>query len=148
MPRKHKPSADPFNHLFQSIMSRAQDKIDSMADSLLDAVESLIDDAIHQTQRKLSGKGVGAGIGNQPHQARPKRRERPMPEPTHYDTLGVSPSATQFVIEAAYKSWAKRAHPDVNKSAGAAEIMRKMNEAWEVLGDPVKRKEYDKGLRR
>lgn len=64
-------------------------------------------------------------------------------EPDYYKILQVSPDAEQEVIEAAYRHLARKYHPDVNKSPHATERMRLINEAFETLGDPHKRTEYD-----
>ncbi|MGN1327231.1 MAG: DnaJ domain-containing protein [Clostridia bacterium] len=66
-----------------------------------------------------------------------------------YDILEVSKKASKEVIEKAYKTLAKKYHPDVqtpeNKS-NAEEMMKKINEAYSVLSDEQKRNEYDKKL--
>jgi hypothetical protein len=65
----------------------------------------------------------------------------------------VTPSATAGQISAAYKRKARLVHPDRHQGADAAVIaqaeraMRAINEAWEVLGDPVRRRIYDESLR-
>jgi len=64
-------------------------------------------------------------------------------EPDYYEILQVSPSAEQEVIEAAYRRLARKYHPDVNPDPAAAQRMRLLNEAFEVLADPQKRAEYD-----
>ena len=61
----------------------------------------------------------------------------------YYERLGVSPEATQKDIKDAYRRKAFEFHPDRNKQAGAAEMMQAVNEAYAVLADPVKRKQYD-----
>lgn len=66
----------------------------------------------------------------------------------YYDVLGVSPTADDFVIKAAYKALAQRYHPDKfhgnAKDAADAEVkMRQLNEAYQVLSDPAKRRDYD-----
>lgn len=66
----------------------------------------------------------------------------------YYDILGVSPTADDFVIKAAYKALAQRYHPDKfhgnAKDAADAQVkMRQLNEAYQVLSDPAKRREYD-----
>lgn len=66
----------------------------------------------------------------------------------YYDVLGVSPSADDFVIKAAYKALAQRYHPDkfhgnVKDAADAEVKMRQLNEAYQVLSDPAKRRDYD-----
>ena len=66
---------------------------------------------------------------------------------THYEVLGVASDATQDEIKAAYRDLAKKLHPDVNPDPAAAEKLKAVNEAYEVLGDPDKRREYDKGGR-
>lgn len=66
-----------------------------------------------------------------------------MPVHTHYDNLKVTRKAPLEVIRAAYRAMAQKYHPDMNPSAGATEVMRILNEAWEVLRDPAKRAAHD-----
>lgn len=62
----------------------------------------------------------------------------------YYETLGVSKTATQEEIKKAFKKLARKHHPDVAKDkANAEEKFKEINEAYEVLGDPEKRKKYD-----
>jgi curved DNA-binding protein CbpA len=65
-----------------------------------------------------------------------------------YEILGVSPQAEDIVIRAAYRALAQRYHPD--KSADSIEIaasrMRAIQEAYDVLSDPVSRVAYDASL--
>jgi DnaJ-class molecular chaperone len=62
----------------------------------------------------------------------------------YYSTLGVSKSSTEKEIKGAYRKLARKHHPDVNPGDKAAESRSKdINEAYEVLGDPAKRKKYD-----
>lgn len=65
-------------------------------------------------------------------------------EPDYYEILQVSPNAEQLVIEAAYRRLAREYHPDVNENPDATERMRHLNQAFEVLGNPEKRAEYDR----
>lgn len=67
--------------------------------------------------------------------------------PTLYSVLGVLPSADQDAIKSAYRSLAKRHHPDVNTDASAAKRFAAIAEAYEVLSDPERRREYDLRLR-
>jgi curved DNA-binding protein len=62
----------------------------------------------------------------------------------YYHTLQVSLDAEREVIDAAYRRLARKYHPDVYTEPDAAERMRELNEAYEVLGDPRKRAEYDR----
>ena len=57
-----------------------------------------------------------------------------------YRVLQVDPSANQLVIQAAYRVLAQIFHPDVS---GDEAEMKRLNAAWEVLGDPRRRKQYD-----
>lgn len=66
-------------------------------------------------------------------------------QPDYYEILQVSPDAEQEVIEAAYRRLARKYHPDVNRDARAVERMRQLNEAFEILGDPAKRADYEAG---
>ena len=61
----------------------------------------------------------------------------------HYDTLGVSKSASKSDVKKAYLRLAKKYHPDLNKDSGADEKFKKINEAASVLGDEKKRSQYD-----
>lgn len=60
--------------------------------------------------------------------------------PDHYRVLQVDPAANPLVIQAAYRVLAQIWHPDV---AGDEAEMKRINAAWEVLGDPRRRKQYD-----
>ncbi len=62
----------------------------------------------------------------------------------YYATLGVSKAATEKEIKQAFRKLARKLHPDVNPGDKQAETrFKEINEAYEVLGDPAKRKKYD-----
>jgi len=61
----------------------------------------------------------------------------------YYETLGVSRDASQQDIQKAFRKLARKYHPDVNKSPEAEPKFKQINEAYEVLKDPEKRKKYD-----
>jgi curved DNA-binding protein len=62
----------------------------------------------------------------------------------YYSTLGVSKTASEKEIKQAYRKLARKHHPDVNPGDKSAETrFKEINEAYEVLGDPTKRKKYD-----
>lgn len=62
----------------------------------------------------------------------------------YYATLAVSKTATDKEIKQAFRKLARKHHPDVNPGDKAAESkFKEINEAYEVLGDPAKRKKYD-----
>ncbi len=60
-----------------------------------------------------------------------------------YDILGVKKDASQEQIKKAYRKLAHKYHPDKNDSTAAAEKFKKINEAYETLGDTKSRQEYD-----
>ena len=61
-----------------------------------------------------------------------------------YAVLGVSSSATSEEIKKQYRKLASRHHPDKNRSdAKAAERFKEISEAYQVLGDAARRKQYD-----
>jgi curved DNA-binding protein len=62
----------------------------------------------------------------------------------YYETLGVARTASQDDIRTAYRKLARKYHPDVAKDKAAGEEkFKEINEAYEVLGDPEKRRKYD-----
>jgi curved DNA-binding protein len=62
----------------------------------------------------------------------------------YYETLGVSKTATEDEIRSAFRKLARKYHPDVAKDKKTAEEkFKQINEAYEVLSDPEKRKKYD-----
>lgn len=61
----------------------------------------------------------------------------------YYKTLGVSKAATAEELKRAYRKLAVQYHPDKNKSKEAEEKFKEINQAYEVLGNEQKRKQYD-----
>src|SRR5512138_520065 len=62
----------------------------------------------------------------------------------YYHVLGVAKGASAKEIKAAFRKLARKHHPDVNQGNKEAEArFKEINEAYEVLGDPEKRKRYD-----
>jgi hypothetical protein len=64
---------------------------------------------------------------------------------THYERIGVSPTASRDQIRDAYRRMARRHHPDARD--GDTTRMAALNEAWRVLSDPARRAMYDVSLR-
>jgi curved DNA-binding protein len=62
----------------------------------------------------------------------------------YYETLGVAKTASEDEIKSAFRKLARKYHPDVAKDKKAAEEkFKQINEAYEVLSDPDKRRKYD-----
>jgi DnaJ-class molecular chaperone len=62
----------------------------------------------------------------------------------YYKTLGVARNASEADIKSAYRKLARKHHPDVNPGNKDAEVkFKEINEAYQVIGDPEKRKKYD-----
>src|SRR6266571_1401295 len=77
-------------------------------------------------------------------QVAPLRGAKSMEFKDYYATLGVNKGSTEKEIKQAFRKLARKHHPDVNPGDKAAESkFKELNEAYEVLGDPAKRKKYD-----
>jgi curved DNA-binding protein CbpA len=64
-----------------------------------------------------------------------------------YAVLGVPRDATPLQVARAHRQLAKRHHPDLHKADGATEAaarMQRINQAWTILSNPVRRSEYDR----
>jgi DnaJ-class molecular chaperone len=64
----------------------------------------------------------------------------------YYEILGISRDASQQDIKKAYRELARKHHPDLHPGKdkeNAEKMIKKINEAYEVLGDPEKRSKYD-----
>jgi curved DNA-binding protein CbpA len=62
-----------------------------------------------------------------------------------YAILGVDRNASALQVARAHRRLAKRHHPDLHEGAdAAADRMRRINEAWVILSNPVRRAEYDR----
>lgn len=61
----------------------------------------------------------------------------------YYEVLGVSKTASEDEIKRAFRKLAKQYHPDVNKEEGAEAKFKEIGEAYAILSDPEKRRQYD-----
>ena len=68
----------------------------------------------------------------------------------YYDILQINQNASPEIIEKAYKTLAKKYHPDLqeeNNKKEAEEILKEINEAYEILSNPDKKALYDQNLK-
>jgi len=65
------------------------------------------------------------------------------PLPDYYATLNVSPTAKLYDIKKSFRKLAMQYHPDKNKEEGAQEKFQELSEAYAILSDAEKRREYD-----
>lgn len=66
---------------------------------------------------------------------------------TFYTVLAIQQSTPQKEIKTAWRKMVKRYHPDKNSDVDAADMTIKINEAYNILRNPTKRKKYDAGLK-
>lgn len=71
---------------------------------------------------------------------------KPAPPASLYTVLCVAQDADGAALKTAYRRMARQTHPDVNREPDAAEAFRRVQAAYEVLADPLKRRKYDAGL--
>ncbi len=62
----------------------------------------------------------------------------------YYEALGISKDASDDEIKKAYRKLARKYHPDVNKEQGAEAKFKEVQHAYDILGDPNKRANYDR----
>ena len=101
-------------------------------------------------ERFLASAAASLSAATQP----PPPPSKPRPQhsidfasaPSHYTTLGVSPTASQSEIRAAYRRLALEHHPD-RRGARGEERMARVNAAYAVLDSPRARRSYDYDLR-
>lgn len=67
-------------------------------------------------------------------------------KPDYYTVLGIFRDATQEEIKRAYLESAQRLHPDKNVAAGETELFLEVQQAYETLSNPSRRKQYDATL--
>lgn len=104
-----------------------------------------IREAYRQARASQSPRGETPRPGGAPRQAAGQQTRtfhyRGRTVPDYYDVLEVSPRARQSVIDKAYRALMREDHPDQGGDARKAQLL---NEAYEVLGDAAKRREYDR----
>lgn len=69
-------------------------------------------------------------------------------EPDYYNLLRISPAATFEEVQKAYHALAMQFHPDRNPTTDAASAMVAINEAYAVLSEPARRRQYDQERRK
>jgi hypothetical protein len=72
--------------------------------------------------------------------------DKPEQQSTLYAVLGVAQAVSAKALQSAYRAAARQWHPDVCKEPGAADQFRRIDEAYQVLSNPLKRRKYDAGL--
>src|SRR3954447_10864788 len=114
-----------------------------------------IDMSREQSWKRCNAVTAGAMSysGLREHELRFESSSRPHPSrriamavkfKDYYEVLGSSKNATEDDIRKAYRTLARKHHPDVNPGDKAAEEkFKEINEAYAVLSDPEKRKRYD-----
>ena len=70
------------------------------------------------------------------------------PNRNHYQVLGIDPNASEDEIRTAYKKLARTYHPDLNpkRPRSAHDRFRQLQQAYDVLSDPICRRRYDESL--
>ena len=119
--------------------------LNRLADGLTDTIGGALETIMDHYLPTPTGSQRQSQSPHPPHQ--PHQPPSPPPPPNFYEILEVSESASVETITAAYKSLSSRYHPD-NQETGDTNKMQALNNARDVLLDPVKRKTYDALLKR
>jgi len=147
---------DPLSQLLDEL-------IDEVSDAVFDAVTEAISPLLPHRQFKRQKRATANREkgGAQPSSKRPRKRPTAAEgggkgrkgrklEPTYYEVLGVDSWSPLVSIQVEYRRLATKWHPDHHPAltkAKAEEKMKRINEAWAVLKDSVKRAEYDRRLK-
>ncbi|MGI8476268.1 MAG: J domain-containing protein [Thermomicrobiales bacterium] len=97
-------------------------------------------------QRLISADRLADYVGRLPAETGPNGQNPGLAAETLYQIMQVDPYADPEVVEAAFKRLAFKFHPDRSKDPDAAERMRELLSARDVLVDPRKRKSYDDAI--
>lgn len=122
--------------------------VDDFLDGLRDAAMVFAEDFVHERialpqQPRSRRKNIKPPKVKTPKTPKPAKREAQ--GPTLYDVLQISKTADAEIVTAAWKAACRKHHPDTGH--GNAKKMAEINAAYEVLKDPIKRKEYDRTIR-
>lgn len=108
-----------------------------------DFVEDRFTPIIPPQQKQPRRKNIKPPKVKTPKTPKPAKREAQ--GPTLYDVLQISKTADAEIVTAAWKAACRKHHPDTGH--GNAKKMAEINAAYEILKDPIKRREYDRQLR-
>lgn len=156
MPKKRRPSSTTPSRPRRRPPAPPRSPLDRLMDQLTDMAYDTIDQAVdkiqtawmNQHQTPIPGSGPQSRTRTQPPPPPPPPpRQRPTtkPSPSLYNQLQVSPYADAETITAAYRSLAKRFHPD-NLQTGSKVRMQEIVAAYEVLSNVTRRKIYDRTI--
>ncbi|RYP27977.1 hypothetical protein DL767_007442 [Monosporascus sp. MG133] len=133
--RKSKSGSDPT----EAEVTEINRQIESNGDAIMDAVGNAIIKALEDDK----SNSQGAHTPQDKRQAVNRILKLKKRQATHYQLLGVKEDENTEQIRKAYKKLAPKLHPDKNEDKDAEECIAAINEAVEILSDPLKRKKYD-----
>jgi len=129
--------------------SIVDDFLDGLREAATEFVTGFVEDRFTPIIRPQPKAPRARRVSAKPPKAKKQKAERATKpvkaERTHYDTLQVARNADSEIITAAWKAACRKHHPDTGH--GDAKKMAAINSAYEVLKDPIKRREYDRSIR-
>lgn len=143
-----------FNRIAKIVKAEVNHRLRQSGYSFNDSLSGDLEEEIRRLEEELERAARAEEAAreryNSQRQGQRGAGPRPRPKgPTAYQVLGISPQASQKEIKQRYRTLAKKFHPDVvqrlspERQEEARNKMQQINQAYDKIDDPQKRRQYD-----